>query len=251
MKTLRITTLLALLMLAASAHASIVLGGTRVIYREGRPEVTLPATNEGTSPELIQVWIDDGDANKAPETIRVPFTVTPAVARVEPSGAQSLRIRAQPNALPKDRESVYWLNVLSIPRVDPEAAASSDGAHIQFAMRTRIKLFYRPKKLAGDVTEAAGLVQWALEKRDGKVVLRATNPTPYYVSFASVALVVGDREYGGDKASNGGGGMVPPLDTLVFPLGDLAQIPAGPVSINAEWINDYGGSSALTAALPH
>lgn len=233
--------------LAASANASITLGGTRVVYHEARNEATLPTRNEGSAPELIQVWIDDGDINAKPETLKVPFTVTPAMARIEPGDGQSLRIRAQGARLPKDRESAYYLNVLAVPRKAANAAPNE--AVMQLAMRTRIKIFYRPSDLAGQANDAAARVTWSLQQQGGKPVLVGTNPTPFHVSYSQVSLRAGEQTHTQGRAADGGGGMIAPFDSRSFPLGDLQQIPANASAVSAEWINDYGGKTTQVTSL--
>lgn len=59
------------------AYAGVVVGGTRVVFNEGSKEQTIQITNQGKVPAMVQSWIDDGDANARPRTIRVPFVLTP------------------------------------------------------------------------------------------------------------------------------------------------------------------------------
>lgn len=47
--------------------ANIVLHGTRIIYYEGKANVTVQLTNNGKLPALVQSWIDDGNINSTPE----------------------------------------------------------------------------------------------------------------------------------------------------------------------------------------
>ncbi|WP_043219895.1 fimbrial biogenesis chaperone, partial [Burkholderia gladioli] len=89
----------------AIADASVVIGGTRVIYGAGEPEVTIKLSNEGQSPALVQSWVDAGDTKSEPSTTKVPFVVTPPISRIDPSKSQTLRIVYTGEPLPKDRES--------------------------------------------------------------------------------------------------------------------------------------------------
>lgn len=50
-----------------------------------------------------------------------------------------------PNTLPKNKESLFYLNVLDIPPNNPVNAGKNV---IKFAMQNRIKLFYRPSGIA-------------------------------------------------------------------------------------------------------
>lgn len=45
--------------MSLSAHAGVVMGGTRVVYLEGQREVAFSITNmEKETPYLIQSWIE-------------------------------------------------------------------------------------------------------------------------------------------------------------------------------------------------
>ena len=48
-----------LLAMSLSAHAGVVLSSSRVIYGQTLHEKTIKATNRGSSPVLIQTWIED------------------------------------------------------------------------------------------------------------------------------------------------------------------------------------------------
>ena len=111
------TALLALMLPFTAANADVVIHGTRVIYPSDAREITVKVTNEGTSPALVQAWIDEGDANITPDQSKSPFVITPPITRVEPGKGQSLRVSALPgvNSLSKTQESLFWLNVLDIP----------------------------------------------------------------------------------------------------------------------------------------
>lgn len=42
-----------------TAKAGVVIGGTRVIYDEGKKDVSISVENPDNIPYLIQSWIDD------------------------------------------------------------------------------------------------------------------------------------------------------------------------------------------------
>ncbi len=216
------------------AQASVVIAGTRVIYDQKDSEVTLKLSNNGTSPSLVQAWIDTGDAKAAPSTIDVPFTVTPPVSRIDPGKGQTLRIIRTGNPEAQNHESVYWLNVLEIP--PKNAGTDADKNALQLAFRTRIKLFYRPAGLNGRPEEAAAQVTWHLTTLNGQTVLQAHNPGGYDVSFASVS-VTSDA----GTASFDDGGMVRPGESATFPLKGAVRGSAG-AKVQYHAINDYGGA---------
>ncbi len=96
--------------------------------------------------------------------------------------------------LPKDRESVFWFNVLEVPP-KPDADKVANQSLLQLAFRTRIKLFYRPEGLNGLPSDAPAALKWSWATSAGKTALRVANPTPYHVSFSSGDLVANGKTY--------------------------------------------------------
>ena len=131
--------LIILLLCIQVGYAGVVINTTRVIFPGNQENTEIQLTNSGEMPSLVQSWVDEGDINSSPETSSAPFMVVPPVTRIAGSGGQQLKIRVLKNNLPRDRESVFYLNVVDIP-----AKTATTGNTLQFALRTRIKLFYRP-----------------------------------------------------------------------------------------------------------
>lgn len=225
--------LLAALAFGGRVAASVVITGTRVIFPGDQSEVTVAVENNGATPALVQVWLDDGRPDAAPEDIDVPFTLAPAMFRLDPGKGQSLRlVNLQPPAA-QDRESLYWLNLLEIP---PKADAASRENYLQLAFRTRIKVIYRPVGLAGAPTDAPRAVTWRLSpSSEGGYELLATNPTPYYVNYARIAL----RANG--KAYEAGGGHVAPMSSHAFRLASPRAVSGVQFFVDYAALNDYGG----------
>ncbi|GAB7129000.1 fimbrial chaperone [Silvimonas sp. JCM 19000] len=221
---------------ALAATADVVISGTRAVYNGKDREITVRLTNGGKRPLLAQSWIDDGAAEQRPEEIKVPFTLTPPVARLDAGKGQSLRIAYTQEALPTDRESLFWLNVLEVP---PKSKATGDDANtLQLAFRTRIKLFFRPVGLVGEASAAPALLTWQLQTDPADphaVMLQVANPSPFHVSLAGI-----DVSAAGTKA-NAEAGMVAPHSQKQFALKGLKGKPAGPVTIDYHFINDFGG----------
>lgn len=177
---------------ALNASADIVISGTRIIYPESAKDVTVSMDNRGTRPLLVQTWLDDGRDSTNPQELKLPFIVPPPVSRVEPQKGQTVRITWLGQTLPKDKESLFWFNVLEVP---PKAKESDNQSMLQLAFRTRIKLFFRPTGLKGEPTEAAKNIKWSQTRQGQKVVLSAKNDSPYYVSLASASLISGGKRY--------------------------------------------------------
>ncbi|EMK1730711.1 fimbria/pilus periplasmic chaperone [Salmonella enterica] len=149
------------MLISQENHASIIMDGTRLIYQGDKSEVTIGLTNKNARPILIQSWIDTGNENATPENISVPFVLTPPINRVDSGKGQTLRISyTGVPALPTDRESVYWLNVLEVPAKDKSNENNKQKLNIVF--RTRIKLFYRPEGLTGNSNDAPDELHWNL-----------------------------------------------------------------------------------------
>lgn len=198
-----------------TAHAGIVVGGTRVIYDASKKESSLSLTNPDTIPYLIQSWLENSDGGNN----QVPFVITPPLFRLDGQQQNVLRI-VQTGNLEKDRESMYWLNVKSIPSTTKTISQNT----LQIAVKTRIKLIYRPAALKGSSAEheASNLV-W---KRDGNNV-RVTNPSNYYMNFGYIKLngvALNQVTYAAPHAS------------AVFPLPSTTS--AG--SLSFALISDYG-----------
>lgn len=209
--------------------AAMTISGTRVIFPGGEQEVTVRTVNKGDAPALVQVWVDDGDSQADVNAMKVPFVVTPPVYRVEPGKGQSLRLIYNNMALPGDKESVFWLNMLEIPPVYKGPAKD----RLELAFRTRIKIFYRPKSLSkSDSSAQADKLKWAIDRVGKK--LKINNPTPYYFSFESINLLSGSQKQSVHSD------MVSPFSSSEFTLtknsGPLGNVTGGEFRL----LNDYG-----------
>ena len=171
--------LFSLLFSIHSAFANIVVNGTRVIYPASNKETIVQLINNGNDPALVQSWIDDGDINSTPETVNVPFLLSPPVIKVSGNAGQQLRIKKLPSALPADRESIFYLNVLDIPPT-PENLQGQNT--MQLAIKTRIKLFYRPTNLQGASEDAISSIETKVENQG----FRLNNTSPFYITIANI-----------------------------------------------------------------
>lgn len=230
-----ITAFMCCLLVASScAYAGVIVGGTRLIYNAGTKETSISVKNpENSTPYLIQSWTDNAgpnDDNKGAE--KPPFIVTPPLFRLDPGIENTLRVVKLKDAalLPKDRESVFWLNVKSIPAQSKNADGSVTRNTLQISVKTRIKLFYRPEGITETTKEAAERLSF---KRTAKQLI-VTNPTPYYFTFNT--LKVGQKD-------------VDSLSTMVPPKGEM-QYTLNGTGNNVEWnyINDFGGVSKMVTS---
>ncbi|HEY8587365.1 MAG TPA: fimbria/pilus periplasmic chaperone [Rhodanobacter sp.] len=234
--------LIALSVTGGAANASVVISGTRVVFPAAGGEVTVRLNNNGDQPVLVEAWIDDGDAQSTPDTAHVPFLTTPPLFRMNPGKGQSLRIVYTGQPLPKDRESLFWLNVLEIPP-KPTSPTGEAQNTLQFAVRSRLKLFFRPAELTGNPLTAAQQLTWSSSTEGTGYALVVHNPTPYYITFSQLALRIGNTTYTPDT------GMVAPLSSLRLPIDRLGHAPATGTIVDFTTINDFGAASSYKGTI--
>ncbi|HGM6627009.1 TPA: molecular chaperone [Serratia marcescens] len=199
----------------AAESGGVTVGGTRLIYDGSKKEASLSVTNSDGNPYLIQSWIEA----KTEGGEKAPFIITPPLFRLEGNQQNVLRIVRTGGNLPEDRESLYWMNIKSIP-----ATTKKEGVNtLQIAVNTRIKLIYRPQGVSGTPETVTDKLTWSQSGNK----LTVTNPTPFIMNFQQVK--VGGREI--------------PDVTYVMPMGRASfVVPAG-TSGKVSWrlISDYGG----------
>ncbi|MDT3526644.1 fimbria/pilus periplasmic chaperone [Stenotrophomonas pavanii] len=222
--------------LVLPAQAAVTLQGTRIVHDASKSrDVTVKASNVGEQPAMTQVWIDAGDSHARPESVRTPFRLTPSEPRLlQAKQAQAYRITYAPRPseapLPTDRESVFYFNLLDIP---PKPANAGDRNLLQFAVRTRVKLFHRPAGLPGSARDAAAQLQW----RASGAALHVQNPSAYHVTLSTLTLADG-RSVDVD--------MVAPGDSAHFAL---PQGAAMPTKVIFTWLDDYGAPREQQASV--
>jgi chaperone protein EcpD len=221
---------------ALPASAAVTLQGTRIVHDAGKGrDVTVKATNSGDQPAMVQIWIDDGDSHARPENVRTPFRLTPADPRLlQAHQGQAYRVTYAPRPseapLPTDRESVFYFNLLDIPPKPTDAAGKN---LLQFAVRTRVKLFHRPAGLPGNARDAAGQLQWRAQGG----ALQVSNPSAYHVTISTLTLPDG-RKVEAD--------MIAPGAEVRLPLPSGAAMPS---SVTFQWLDDYGTPRDAEAAV--
>lgn len=146
--------------------------------------------------------------------------MTPPLFRLDAGKENVLRVMRTGGNLPTDRESLYWLSIKSIP-----ASKKSDDNQLLISVKARLKLIYRPEGLKGNPNDAYKAVSFSHQGNQ----LKATNPTPFYVSFQSIRIGSQDVDIK-DSAT------LAPMGSLSWTLQAGAT---GKVSWTA--INDYGG----------
>jgi P pilus assembly chaperone PapD len=216
MKLFSTSLLLGLFMASCTTavNAGVVIGGTRVIYDGAKKEASLSVNNPDSVAYLIQSWLDP----QTPGADKAPFIITPPLYRLD-QGQQNVMRIVLAGSVPQDKESMVWLNIKSIP------SAPKKENTLQVAVKTRIKLIYRPAGLKGVMPEqVADKLTW---KRAGDQ-LQVTNPTNYYMNFNQITVggkVLPDVSF------------VAPGSTANFSL--PAGVSSGPLAFKI--ISDFGG----------
>jgi P pilus assembly chaperone PapD len=210
---------LAFISLAFVANAGIVIGGTRVVYLSDKSDETISVMNKDqNTPYLIQAWVESFNSS---DKSKPPFTVIPPISRLDPQQEKVLRIIKTQGVLPQDRESVFWLNIKSLPPASDRKNTNT----LEIAIKTRLKFFWRPAALHATPESVAMKVKWRIEGRE----LVVSNPSPIHINVMNVSVD------GKDVPLN----MIPPFETLRLPL------PQGAAGHTLIWhfINDFGAIS--------
>lgn len=202
----------------AIANAGIALGGTRLIYDANKNSAAIDVLNTDAQVYLIQSWIEGADNSS------VPFVLTPPLFKISKKRQRSLRIIKTQSSLPANKESLFWLNVKAIP------LAEETSSGVQVAVKTRIKLIYRPENIKEPDHDVSKNLKWSLQ-RD---TLTLNNPTPYYITFYSV-------NFNGMPLSDIT--ISAPYSTASFSLSSTAL--HGVLSWTT--IDDYGAKSEVTS----
>ncbi|MBN0168782.1 molecular chaperone, partial [Pseudomonas aeruginosa] len=83
------------------------------------------------------------------------------------------------SGLPDDRESLFWVNIQETP-------PTAGGNHtLQFVVRTRLKLFYRPPTIATTLVKEVQKLQWQQSGNN----LRLTNSGRLHITLVNGALI--------------------------------------------------------------
>ena len=216
---------LAFALCSFAIHAGGVgLGATRMIYSSSISQSMLQVRNTHTEASfLIQSWIENDRGERTND-----FVITPPLYVLKPAGESVVKILFSGNALPQDRETLYWMTVKAIPQQNKESAGNS----LQFASANRIKIFYRPVRLHGEAGEAGRKITGRFHA--GNITL--TNPTPYYITTINVSV---------------DGKAVQPV--MIPPKGGvtLSESFNGAKNFSYQTINDYGAWTPVTLSPLH
>jgi len=199
--------------------SGVVIGGTRLIFDSDKKDSSINLVNEDKTTYLIQSWIENEDGSRK----NAPFIITPPLFRLNAEENNVLRVIKVGRFNSDKEEKLFWINIKSIPSTTEELMKSNS---LQIAIKTRIKLIYRPVSFGATKPEdVAQLIKWSLDEG----YLKVTNPTSFYMNFNSI-------NYNGLEIKNSQ--YVSPNSTATYKLPDNAS-KHGPLKWSL--INDYGG----------
>ncbi|EIK63634.1 fimbrial biogenesis chaperone [Pseudomonas lactis] len=211
------------------AFAGIMLNGTRIILNADERGTSMIVSNVTRSDYAVQTWVNDATDSKDRLS---PFIAMPALFKLQAGEEQVVRIIKTPGQLPENRESVFYFNAQEIPMLSEK----QDNA-LKVAVRTRVKLFYRPAKLPGSAQQSPTQLSWKLLEQPGGAVLRVINPSAYHITFIGIRVMDGN-----DSIELQDVDMVSPQSSQDYVLKRKLRSPTATVEFSV--INDYGGYSA-------
>jgi len=225
------------------ARADMVIERTRVIYPEGRRDVQVNLSNTSvSSAAFVQIWLDDGTDGQDIESMAVPFILSPPTARVPANGRQAVRLAFTGEPQKADQESLFYFNMLELP---PRYTGPEDESRLTFARRTRIKVFFRPKGLKGDLLQAMKQLQCAPISTADAWELECYNPSPFHLSFFSFDLGNSTTKSLASRES----GMVKPGERRRFAVENYEQLPQPLSAMKVEFIDDAGNATPTELTL--
>ncbi|EKT62285.1 fimbria/pilus periplasmic chaperone [Providencia burhodogranariea] len=211
---------IAFVMPTVSVAGGIALGATRIIYPLEAKQISLAINNTDEKNRfLIQSWVDDSSDKKTKD-----FIITPPLFVSKPKSENTIRIINAGANLPKDRESLFWLNSKAIPSID--RTEIEDKNVLQIAVLARVKIFVRPEGLTMKSGEAYKMLKFNRVNDE----LNIDNPTPYYLTI--INMKIGNNEV---------------ASTMVSPLSNKRiKLPRGTMGrLSYQTINDYGANTPL------
>lgn len=203
--------------------ANVIITGTRIIYPSDAESMAVQLSNNSKTSSLVQSWIDSGDENSTPENSDAPFYLSPPIVKIEGLQGQQLKIKKMDIKLPDNVESVFYLNVLDIPKT-PDSAKGKN--IIQLATRSRIKLFYRPVELTESPDDIIKKINYQLNNNN--VLIK--NNSQYHFTVAALTTMEDKKNSLIDSD------MIAPMSSKEFVL----KKPLKNQELILVYVDDYG-----------
>lgn len=175
--------------IGGNAGAQLRVEGTRLIYPGKDREASINIINRSNEDVVMQSWISKAEDNHDED---IPFAILQPLTLLPPKSHKLLRVLYAGQGLPSDKESMFWLNIVEIPRKTEHSVS------MQFSIRQRLKFFYRPTGLHGTASDALQSLQWNRRRQSIEIL----NPSSFHISLIDLALE--------------GAGLSQPLSDYVF-----------------------------------
>lgn len=230
--SVRLSVLISLLIIVFPSSASVVMTNTRVIYPSDAKERSVQLKNNDSFPNVVQVWTDINNSESTPENADGPFLALPAVFRIEPNRGQLFRLIYSGGELPKDRESLFYLNFLQIPPLSKDNAGENQ---MLVMLKNRVKIFYRPVEIKSNPENIGREISFNVKQINGGVEVDVNNKSPFYASFVDVKLISGNQEL---KIPVD---MVEPKENKLVKVHNQQFVSIQPMKVKFTIVNDFGG----------
>ena len=191
----------------SNAWAALSVDQSRYIFEGDKDAVSIVVENASPKTYGGQTWIE----NIKETDTRPTFVVTPPFFKVAGNGKQVLRVIKALEQMPEDKESIYWVSLQEIPPKNPDGGLS-------VALRTKVKLLYRPAGLM----EGRKNAETGLSVKTDKGQSRLVNTTPYIFAIADV-LGENDAPLPFNEKQREALAMFAPGDMVTLPEGGAAR----------------------------
>lgn len=204
----------------------IEIQNTRVVFNEGQPSSVVVVRNKSAIPYLVAVDITTfcGIGKECP--ITEDFMTSPGFKVISPGLSFPFRIIRLAEKLPADRESLYLVHFRLLPSDANLSDQRLKKARLTVAVAGSMKLFWRPKDLAGSTGVLT--VRDMLQARCIGNEIEFTNRSPYWGTFGTLATS------GMTLLKDGPLPMIAPFANVRFPIISCPQ------SVSASFIAESG-----------
>lgn len=201
----------------AYANGGVALGATRLVYPIDSKQVVMRMFNSDTlNNYLVQSWTTN-DQNIKDNN----FIITPPLFVMKAGADNTIRLvyTGDKNALPKDRETLYYL----LSKVIPASKKEQENKNLLYIANTsKIKIFLRPNSLNNDdVFKSIKKLKCSVS--NGNVKLE--NPTPYYLNLITIRI---NKD------------QISPAETIAPFSSNMIKTSIKGNSLTYDAINDYG-----------
>ena len=156
------------------AAEGLSVSSSRLLIEGGKTAAALVLSNTTGSEFLTKVWIETSDGRTTEDVMAVP----PVAYSPSNKHVRFQVMVLQPEKFPKDKESLFYFRSHSVPATGETSNA------LTIAYDVRLKVFYRPEELEGDMTSAIEDLKWSFKKG----VLTAFNPSNFHVSLVTYGI---------------------------------------------------------------